>query len=164
MRFAVPMEQLVVWLLAVPVFAAIPLSSVALARRRRARAAFAEAPLMERLALGASLARERAKATLVILAVFFLGLVWNWGRSRPSLPAGEQLGSDLSMAGHVFFLFAAWFLCGLLGAPNFTLRPELLEEYGTLSGAASMGSLVSVFLVLGWGFTFFGQRISMKAR
>jgi hypothetical protein len=98
-----------------------------------------------------------------LITLFFLGLVWNWGRSRASLPAGERLGSDLSMAGHVFFLIAAWFLCGLLGAPNFTLRPELLEEYGTLSGAASMGSLVSVFLVLGWGFTFFGHRISLDS-
>ena len=99
-----------------------------------------------------------------LITLFFLGLLWNWARSRRSLPGSERLGSDLSMVGHVFFLFAAWFLCGLLGAPNFTLRPELLEEYGTLSGAASMGSLVSVYLVLGWGFTFFGHRISMRAR
>ena len=42
MRFAVPTDQLIVWLLAVPVIVAIVLSSVALARRRRAREAFAD--------------------------------------------------------------------------------------------------------------------------
>jgi hypothetical protein len=99
-----------------------------------------------------------------LITLFFLGLVWNWARSRGSLAGSQQLGSDLTMAGHVFFLFAMWFLCGLLGAPVFTLRPELLEEYGTLSSAANMGSLVSVFLVLGWGFTYFGHRTSLRAR
>jgi hypothetical protein len=99
-----------------------------------------------------------------LITVFFLGLLWNWARSRRSLSSSERLGSDLSMVGHVFFLFAAWFLCGVLGAPIFTLRPELLEKYGMLSSAASMGSLVSVYFVLGWGFTFFGHRISLRAR
>jgi hypothetical protein len=99
-----------------------------------------------------------------LITLFFLGLVWNWARSRGSLAGSQRLGSDLTMVGHVFFLFAMWFLCGLLGAPVFTLRPELLEEYGTASSAAGMGSLVSVFLVLGWGFMFFGQRVSLQAR
>ena len=52
MRFAVPIEQLIVWLLAVPVVVSIVFLSVAQARRRRARAAFAEPLLMERLAPG----------------------------------------------------------------------------------------------------------------
>ena len=60
MRFAVPTEQLILWLLAVPVVVAILLSSVALARRRRAREAFADGQLMDRLAPGASHARARA--------------------------------------------------------------------------------------------------------
>jgi hypothetical protein len=68
------------------------------------------------------------------------------------------------MVGYVLFLMAAWWLCGLLGAPTFALRPALMGKYNTLPGAASMGSLISILLVLGWAFSFFGQRMSLRAR
>lgn len=68
------------------------------------------------------------------------------------------------MVGNVFFLFAAWYLCGLLGAPTFALRPELMAEYGTQSSAASLGSLIAVYLVLGWGFTFFAHHLASRTR
>jgi Ca-activated chloride channel family protein len=97
-RFAVPTEQLIIWLLAVPVVAAILLSSVALARRRRARAAFAEAHLMERLAPGASLARQRAKAALVVLAVFFLGLAIGRPQIGTRMGVAKRTGIDVMIA------------------------------------------------------------------
>lgn len=31
---------------------------------------------------------------------------------------------------HTFFVIAAWYLCGLLGAPTYALRPELAQEVG----------------------------------
>ena len=68
------------------------------------------------------------------------------------------------MAGHVCFVVAAWYLCGLLGAPTFALRPELMEEYGTVSGAASLGSMISVYLAIGWGFMYAGQRVALRAK
>ena len=98
MRFAVPTEQLIVWLLAVPVFAAIVLSSVALARRRRAREAFAEGHLMERLAPGASLARGRTKAALVVIGVVFLGLAAGRPQVGTRMGVAKRTGVDLMLA------------------------------------------------------------------
>lgn len=98
MRFAVPMEQLVVWLLAVPVVAAIALSSIALARRRRAREAFAEGHLMERLAPGASLARGRTRATLVVIGVVFLGLAAGRPQVGTRMGVAKRTGVDLMLA------------------------------------------------------------------
>lgn len=68
------------------------------------------------------------------------------------------------MVGNLFFLMAAWWLCGLLGTPFFTLRPNLLEKFGTLSGAVSTGSLISILLVLGWAFMFLGQRMALREK
>ena len=99
-----------------------------------------------------------------LITLFFLGLLWNWARSRPGLPKQERLASDLSMAGHVCFVVAAWYLCGLLGAPTFALRPELMEEYGTVSSAASLGSMISVYLAIGWAFMYAGQRVGLRAK
>lgn len=99
-----------------------------------------------------------------LIVLFFLGLFWNWARGRTALSKTQRLASDLQMVGYIFFLMAAWWLCGLLGAPTFTLRPALLEKYGTLTGAASMGSLISILLVLGWAFTFLGQRMALRAK
>ncbi len=84
-----------------------------------------------------------------LITVFFLGLLWSWARSRPTLSGTRQVGADLSMVRYVFFVFSAWYLCGLLGAPTFALRPELMVEYGAQASAASMGSLIAVYLVLG---------------
>lgn len=99
-----------------------------------------------------------------LIMVFFLGLCWNWARSRSTLSASEKSASDLQMVGYIFFLMAAWWLCGLLGAPIFTLRPALMEKFGTQSGAASMGSLISILLALGWAFIFFGQRMALRGK
>ena len=98
-----------------------------------------------------------------LIVMFFLGLFWNWARSRSSLSENQKTGSDIQMVGYIFFLMAAWWLCGLLGAPIFTLRPELMTKYNTVSGAASMGSLISILLVLGWAFIFWGQHKALQA-
>ena len=98
MRFAVPMEQLVVWLLAAPVAAAITLSAVALARRRRAREAFAELPLMDRLAPGASMRRERVRTALIVVGVVFLGLAAGRPQIGTRMGVAKRTGVDLMLA------------------------------------------------------------------
>jgi hypothetical protein len=99
-----------------------------------------------------------------LITLFFLGLLWNWARARPGLSRPDRLASDLSMGGHVCFVVAAWYLCGLLGAPTFALRPELMEKYGTVSSAASLGSMISVYLAIGWAFMYAGQRVALRAK
>ena len=69
------------------------------------------------------------------------------------------------MVGFVFFVIAAWDLCGLLGMVNFVLRPELALKFDVpLSSTINAASGVMVLLVLGWGFTFFGQLISRQSQ
>lgn len=97
-----------------------------------------------------------------LITLFYIGLTWNWIKNRSSLVEPKRSGSDLTMIGASFFVFAAWYLCGLLGAPTFALRPELMEEYGTAASAASLGSLIAVYLAFGWGFIFFGQRLTWR--
>lgn len=98
MRFAVPIEQLIVWLLAVPVVLAVVLSSVALARRRKARGAFAEAHLMERLAPGSSAGRARVRATLIVIGIAFLGLAIGRPQIGTRMGIAKRTGVDLMLA------------------------------------------------------------------
>jgi Ca-activated chloride channel family protein len=88
LRFAVPIEQLVVWLLAVPVAAAIVLSTVHLARRRSARRAFGDPGLLERL----------AKNVLVVFAVLFLGLAAGRPQIGTRMGVAKRRGVDLMIA------------------------------------------------------------------
>lgn len=100
-----------------------------------------------------------------LIVVFFLGVLWNWSRSRSLLSASERTGSDLQMLGHVFFLIAAWYLCGVMGAPLFALRPELAQQFAvSASAAASLASLISMCLALGWACTFMGHRMLLRSR
>ncbi len=96
-----------------------------------------------------------------LIMLFFLGMVLDWVRDRQALSDTEKLGADLRIVGMVFFLIAAWFLCGLLGAPVYLLRPELHVESG---GGSSLASTILICLTLGWGFTYFGNRISMRKK
>lgn len=100
-----------------------------------------------------------------LITLFFVGAVWNWARIRPALSGSDKTGSDLRMVGFVFFVVAAWDLCGLLGMANFVLRPELATKFDVpLSTTINAASGVMVLLVLGWGFTFFGQLISRQSQ
>jgi hypothetical protein len=69
------------------------------------------------------------------------------------------------MVGFVFFVVAAWDLCGLFGMANFVLRPELASKFGvSLGSTINSASGIMVLLALGWGFTFFGQLKSQQAK
>jgi hypothetical protein len=99
-----------------------------------------------------------------LISLLFVGILWQWGKKRPSLSAASQTASDLRMAGYVFFLAASWYLCGLLGAPAFTLRPSLLQRYETLPDAIQQGSLISILLVLGWALIFLSYLVKTDTR
>lgn len=99
-----------------------------------------------------------------LITLSFLGSTWNWAKIRPSLTRAGRTGSDLRMVGFIFFVVAAWHLCGLFGIGSYILRPELANKFSVaISGTVNAASTVMVLLVLGWGFTYFGQLVSSRA-
>ena len=98
MRFAVPIGQLVLWLLAVPVLVAIVLSSLSLARRQAARRSFADERLIGRLSPGFSTGRLRMKAVLLILAIAFIGLAAGRPQIGTRMGVAKRRGVDLMIA------------------------------------------------------------------
>jgi hypothetical protein len=100
-----------------------------------------------------------------LITMFFIGSAWHWSRIRPSLSSTAKTGSDLRMVGFIFFVVAAWDLCGLIGMANYVLRPELAEKFAVpLGNTINSASGVLVLLVLGWGFTYFGQLKSRQSQ
>ncbi len=100
-----------------------------------------------------------------LITLFFLGSAWNWARMRPALSGPEKSGVDLRMVGYVFYVIVAWDLCGLLSIGNFVLRPDLAQEFAIpLGSTINAASTILVLLVLGWAFTFFGQRMALRAK
>jgi hypothetical protein len=98
-----------------------------------------------------------------LITLFFIGSTWHWARTRPSLTGAGKTGSDLRMIGYIFFVVAAWYLCGIFGIANYVLRPELAIKFSVPIGSTiNAASTVMVLLILGWGFTFFGQLISRQ--
>jgi hypothetical protein len=99
-----------------------------------------------------------------LITLFFLGSAWQWARTRPTLTREGKTGSDLRMVGSIFFVLVAWELCGLFGMGNYVLRPELADKFSVPIGSTiNAASGVMVLLVLGWGFTYFGQLVSRRA-
>ena len=100
-----------------------------------------------------------------LITLFFLGSIWQWARIRPTLTGAGKTGSDLRIIGYIFFVVAAWDLCGIFGIANFVLRPELAVKFSVpLSSTINSASGVNILLALGWGFTFFSQLMSRQAQ
>jgi hypothetical protein len=100
-----------------------------------------------------------------LITVFFLGSTLHWAQTRPAFRGSEKTGSDLRMLGLVFFVVAAWDLCGIFGMSNFVLMPELAEKFAVPIGSTiNAASGVLILLSLGWGFTYFGQLKSRQAQ
>jgi hypothetical protein len=100
-----------------------------------------------------------------LITLFFLGSVLNWARTRPTLTGAGKTGSDLRMVGFIFFVVAAWDLCGIFGIANFVLIPELADKFSVpISSTINSASSVNILLVLSWGFTYFGQLMSRQAQ
>jgi hypothetical protein len=99
----------------------------------------------------------------IILLCFVLS-VRNWAKKRSSLSDRSKLASDMRVLGHLFFLIAAWGLCGLLGSPLFGLRPELMIAFKTEHGAFTMGAKVMICLICGWVFSVISEYIDSETR
>jgi hypothetical protein len=100
-----------------------------------------------------------------LITLFFIGSTWQWAKTRPTLSGAGKTGSDLRMVGSIFLVVTAWDLCGIFGMANYVLRPELAEKFAVPIGSTiNSASTVLIMLVLGWGFTYFGQRISRQAQ
>ena len=100
-----------------------------------------------------------------LITLFFVGSVWHWASIRPTLSGSDKTGSDLRMVGYIFFVVAAWDLCGIFSLGNFVLRPELADKFGVpLGSTINAASGVMVLLALGWGFTYFGQLKSRQGQ
>jgi hypothetical protein len=68
------------------------------------------------------------------------------------------------MVGSIFFVVAAWELCGIFGIGNYVLRPDLADKFSVpIASTIDSASGVMIYLALGWGFTYFGQLISRRA-
>ena len=92
-----------------------------------------------------------------LITVFFLAILWYWAKKRPMLEEPAKRASDFQLASYVFFLHAAWGVCGLLAVPYFLFRPDKMLPSFPLPNAISMGALVIIGLALGWLFAFLSQ-------
>jgi hypothetical protein len=100
-----------------------------------------------------------------LITLFFIGSTWQWAKTRPTLTGAAKTGSDLRMVGYIFFVVAAWDLCGIFGIANFVLRPELADKFSVpISSTINAASDVNILLALGWAFTYFGQLMSRRAQ
>ncbi len=89
--------------------------------------------------------------TLILL--FFIGILWLWAKERMALKETSFAAANLKLAGYVFMLIAAWFICGIASQPFLK----------ALEGEAPTTPIhVIIFLVLGWFFLFLGHYKSRK--
>ena len=88
-----------------------------------------------------------------LILASFLGILWLWGKRRGSLSGTAGLGADFQLVAYVFFLTAAWFLCGRLGQPYLASMSEL--------GQSSPINIM-IYLALGWIFLFLSHLKSGK--
>jgi hypothetical protein len=99
----------------------------------------------------------------IILLCFILS-IRNWAKRRTSLPERNKVAADIRVLGHLFFLIAAWGLCGLLGSPIFCLKPEKMIEYKTEHAAYTMGAKVMICFVFGWISLVISQYIDSEIK
>ncbi|UCE00492.1 MAG: hypothetical protein JSV42_07160 [Chloroflexota bacterium] len=99
-----------------------------------------------------------------LISLAFLGFCWDWARSRPRLVGAARTGADFALGSQVFYLIAAWYLCGLLGAPTFLLRPEQAMTIIPENNAISLGTTILICLTLGSVLAFFSRRVTLQDR
>jgi Ca-activated chloride channel family protein len=98
MRFAVPTDVIIVWLVGLPLLAAVVLAAVRVRQRRAALRAFAEPGLMARIAPGVSIERLRLKSALAVVAVVLLGLAAARPQVGTRVGVAKRQGIDLVIA------------------------------------------------------------------
>lgn len=82
---------------------------------------------------------------------------------RAMLEGPAKTAADFQLISYVFFLHAAWGVCGLLDVPYFQFRPDKMLQFMPLPNAYSMGALVIIGLALGWLFAFLSQYKTRQA-
>lgn len=98
----------------------------------------------------------------IIIVCFFVS-IWSWAKRRSSLESRDKTPTDIRVLGHLFFLIAAWGLCGILGTPIFGLRPELMMKFHTQNMAMIMGAKILICLVIGWILIAISQYIETRS-
>ena len=84
--------------------------------------------------------------TLILLC--FIGILRLRAKERMALKDAAAAAADLKLIGYVFFVIAAWFICGMASMP-FTRAFENVEPTTPLH--------IMVLFVLGWLFLFLGH-------
>lgn len=84
--------------------------------------------------------------TLILL--FFIGILWLWAKEHMALKGASATAAVYKLAGYVFMLIAAWFICGIASIP-------FLKALENEPPATPLH--VMIFLVLGWLFLFLGH-------
>jgi hypothetical protein len=92
-----------------------------------------------------------------LILTLFLVTLWFWTRRRLILEGTTKTAADYQLASYVFFLVAAWYLCGLFGPPAYLLNPEKVQEFGSLQSAQIQAVQIIVYFVFGWLFTLISQ-------
>ena len=80
-----------------------------------------------------------------LILASFVAILWLWGKRRVSLSGAAGLGADFQLVAYVFFLTAAWYICGRLGQPYLASMSEL-EQSSPIN--------IMIYLALGWIFLF----------
>jgi hypothetical protein len=99
-----------------------------------------------------------------LFIILFIGLVWFWARSRPSLAPGRQRVVDLQLGAGLCFFSAAWQACGLASAPGFAIRPELVQKLANQSFIFGQVLAIQVFMALGFIFLLLAMRTERVGR
>lgn len=83
--------------------------------------------------------------------------IWSIAKIRMNIKGIARNVLDFRAIGYIFFLIAAWGMCGLLGIPSFGLRPEQLLEFKSHQLLLTMGAKVIICFTLGWFFLAISQ-------
>ncbi|MBM3307366.1 MAG: VWA domain-containing protein [Candidatus Eisenbacteria bacterium] len=98
MRFAVPIDTVILWLVGLPLLAAVVLAVARVRQRRAALRAFAEPGLLAGIAPGASVERLRLKSAFIAAAVVLLGLAAARPQVGTKVGVARRQGVDLMIA------------------------------------------------------------------
>jgi hypothetical protein len=98
----------------------------------------------------------------VLVMVLFLITVLFWAKRRPLLEGSAGTAADFQLVGYVFFLVAMWYLCGLLGPPNYLLNTDKVQQFDTLQNAQAEALKILIYFIFGWLFLFLSHYKSRK--
>jgi len=87
-------------------------------------------------------------------------IVWNWLKHNALAKGYQRTAAKWNVVGYLFLFFAAWFACGIGGAPGNLLSSDPTTHNlpaGTVAAALSM-----FFSLPGWLCVLMGQRRMLR--